>query len=156
MRAILTATRAVGDQPVEGLGRFFPDNKEFPGDERFRQSFVNFSLCQSDYGRYVLEMLERAQNHKAPADLSEAQIDHVMPQTLSDGWEADLVSEFEQIHLEWLHTSGNLTLSAYNPALYNHPFRIKREEYDRINVTITRQLASYPSWSKTNSDPRRL
>jgi len=147
-RWFVFANRELGDQPVEGLGRFFLDNKEFPECERFRQSFVHFNLYQSDYGRYVLEMLERAQNHKEPADLSEAQIDHVMPQILSDEWEADLVSEFEQIHLEWLHTSGDLTLSAYNPELYNHPFRIKREEYDRSNITITRQLAGCPSWGE--------
>lgn len=153
-RWFVSANRALGDQPVEGLKQFLLDNKDFPGDERFRQSFVRFNLYGSIYGRYALEMFERARNHKEPADLSKAQIEHVMPQTLNDEWKADLGSEYERIYSEWLHTLGNLTLSAYNPELYNHPFGAKREEYARSNITITRQLASSSFWREDEIQAR--
>lgn len=147
-RWFVSANRALGDQPVEGLKHFLQDNREFPDDKRFQQAFVRFNLYGSLYGRYALEMFELAQNHREPADLSKAQIEHIMPQTLSDEWKSDLGPDYERIYAEWLHTVGNLTLSAYNPELYNHPFDTKREEYDRSNITITRQLASYSSWGE--------
>lgn len=42
---------------------------------------------------------------------------------------------------------GNLTLSAYNPELWNHPFAKKREEYSKSNIVITRELAAYEGWT---------
>lgn len=147
-RWFVSVNRELGNQPAEGLRSFLSNNKEFPEDETFRKAFVRFNLYQSDYGRYALEMLERAHGHKEPPDLAKAQIEHIMPQTLTNEWKADLGPEHERIHSDWLHTLGNLTLSAYNPELYNHRFSVKRQEYERSNVTITRQLASHTSWGE--------
>ena len=148
-RWFVSVNRDLGDRPVEGLRGFLTANdREFPDDERLRQAFVRYNLYHSDYGRYALEMFERTHDHKEPADLSKAQIEHIMPQTLTDEWKTDLGSEHERIYEEWLHTLGNLTLSAYNPELYNHRFSVKREEYERSNITITRQLADHHSWGE--------
>jgi hypothetical protein len=153
-RWFVSANRALGDQPVEGLKRFFTEGRDFPDDERFRRAFVRFNLYQSDYGRYALEMLERAHPHKEPADLTKAQIEHIMPQTLTNEWKADLGSDHERIYSQWLHTLGNLTLSAYNPELYNHRFSVKRDQYDRSNITITRRLTDYSSWGEAEIQSR--
>lgn len=153
-RWFVSANRALGDQPVEGLKQFLSDNRDFPEDERFRQSFVRFNLYQSDYGRYALEMLERDHDHKEPPNLRKAQIEHIMPQTLTNEWKSDLGPDHERIYSEWLHTLGNLTLSAYNPELYNHRFTIKRDEYDRSNITITRRLTYYSSWGEAEIQSR--
>ncbi len=153
-RWFVSVNRELGEQPLEGLKRFFSNDRDFPGDEQFRQSFVRYNLYPSDYGRYTLEMLERAHDHKEPPDLTKAQIEHIMPQTLTDEWKADLGSEHERIYSEWLHTLGNLTLSAYNPELYNHRFSIKRDEYGRSNITITRRLTEYSSWGETEIQSR--
>lgn len=148
-RWFVSVNRELGDRPREELRRFLVD-RGYPEDERFERSFVRFNLYGSLYGRYVLEMLERAYGHREATDLTnpQIQIEHIMPQTLEDEWKRDLGREHERIHSDWLHTPGNLTLSAYNPELYNHPFRIKREEYERSNISITRRLASYSSWGE--------
>ena len=49
-----------------------------------------------------------------------------MPQTLTEAWRVDLGRNADDIHEEWLHTIGNLTLSAYNPELFNHRFKLKK------------------------------
>lgn len=48
----------------------------------------------------------------------------------------------------WLHRPGNLTLSGYNPSLWNHPFLLKREYYAKSNIVITRELAAYEQWTE--------
>jgi uncharacterized protein with ParB-like and HNH nuclease domain len=119
----------------------------WPDDYRFTTSFVEFPLYQRGYTREVLETLERARGHKEPADLGAAQVEHVMPQTLSDAWADELGVNAEAIHADWLHRPGNLTLSAYNQELWNHPFAKKRERYADSNIVITRELANYDHWS---------
>ena len=52
-----------------------------------------------------------------------------------------LGAEAERIHADWLHRPGNLTLSAYNQELWNHPFKVKRERYAQSNIVLTRELA---------------
>ncbi len=144
----VAACKALGNDPVEGLQRFLTDNREFPDDDRFERCLVRFNLFQSDYGRYVLERLERSYDHKEPPDLSKTQTEHIMPQTLNDEWRHDLGPEHERVHSELLHTLGNLTLSAYNPELYNHPFQKKRKMYADSNIALTRRLADKQTWGE--------
>jgi uncharacterized protein with ParB-like and HNH nuclease domain len=124
------------------------ESKGWPDLARFKAAFLNFNLYQRGYGRFILESLESAYGHKEPADLTEAEIEHVMPQTLSDLWKADLGVDAEDIHAEWLHTPGNLTLSAYNQELWNHPFYDKRAQYALSNIVMTRRLAEMTKWGK--------
>ncbi|HWD18957.1 MAG TPA: HNH endonuclease family protein, partial [Verrucomicrobiae bacterium] len=51
-----------------------------------------------------------------------------------------------KIHAELLHTPGNLTLSAYNRQLWNHPFDEKKLQYAQSNVVLTRKLADSSQW----------
>lgn len=153
-RWFVAANRELEDQFSVGLLQFFTTGRDFPEDEQFRESLVRYNLYPSDYGRYLLEMLERSQKHKEPPDLTKAQIEHIMPQTLTDEWKTDLGPDHERIYFDWRHTLGNLTLSAYNPELYNHRFSVKQDEYDRSNVTITRRLTNYSSWGEDEIQSR--
>ena len=56
-------------------------------------AFVEFPLYQRGYTREILETLERARGHKEPAGLDDAQVEHVMPQTLNEAWLAALGPE---------------------------------------------------------------
>jgi Protein of unknown function (DUF1524)/Domain of unknown function (DUF4268) len=131
--------------PVKTLETYLLE-RGWPDDRQFKSAFVEFPLYQRGYTREVLESLERARGHKEPADLEATQVEHVLPQTLNEAWLEDLGPEAESIHAEWLHRPGNLTLSAYNLALWNHPFKIKRQHYAQSNIGITRELAEYESW----------
>ena len=63
-----------------------------------------------------------------------------MPQTLAPEWRVELGSKYEQIHAQWLHTIGNLTLTGNNQKMGNDGFSRKKEVYKKSNLTITRQI----------------
>ena len=124
------------------------NERGWPDDHRFRSAFVEFPLYQRGYAREILETLERARDHKEPASFEAAQIEHIMPQTLSDDWRHALGTDVERIHADWLHRPGNLTLSAYNLELWNHPFPKKRARYADSNIVLTRELKEYACWTE--------
>ncbi|OQW62436.1 MAG: hypothetical protein BVN28_05245 [Nitrospira sp. ST-bin4] len=123
-------------------------DRGWPDDHMFETMFVEFPLYQRGYTREVLETLERARGHKEPANLQTAQVEHVMPQTLNPAWLEALGDDAEGIHTDWLHRPGNLTLSAYNQELWNHPFKTKRARYAQSNIVLTRELVGYERWGK--------
>jgi uncharacterized protein with ParB-like and HNH nuclease domain len=120
----------------------------FPGTEQFVNAFVHLPLYGSRYTRFILEALERSFAHKEMANLSQAQIEHIMPQTLTRHWQEALGADWERIHSTWLHTPGNLTLSGYNSELSNRPFSEKRAEYERSNIVLTRALSTIENWDE--------
>lgn len=133
--------------PVKALEAYLLD-RGWPDDHQFESAFVEFPLYQRGYTREVLETLERARGHREPADMQAVQVEHVLPQTLSGAWMDALGSEAERIHADWLHRLGNLTLTAYNQELWNHPFEKKRKRYEQSNIVLTRELASYQRWGE--------
>jgi uncharacterized protein with ParB-like and HNH nuclease domain len=147
--------RAIRDHasPVEDL-RAYLLNRGWPDDHRFEEAFIKFPLYQRGYTRAILEAIERSRGHKEPADLALAQVEHVMPQTLSDDWVETLGANAEAIHADWLHTAGNLTLSGYNQELWNHPFEIKRARYASSNVVLTRELSDFSTWTNREISER--
>lgn len=131
---------------VAGSLEEFLLQRGWPDDARFIEAFVQFPLYKRGYAREVLEALELARGHKEQGALGQAQIEHVMPQTLGDEW-ADLLGEdAEEVHAQWLHQPGNLTLSAYNQEVGNQPFAVKRARFAQSNIGLTRDLAGYESW----------
>lgn len=139
---------SAGDEPVVALERFLLQ-RGWPDDARFIEAFIRFPLYKRGYAREVLEALELARGHKEPASLAQAQIEHILPQTLSDEWADALGDEAERIHAEWLHRPGNLTLSAYNQEIGNQPFAVKRARFLQSNIVLTREVAEYAHWSVT-------
>ena len=120
----------------------------WPDDTRFVEAFAQFPLYKRGYAREVLETLELARGHKEKPDLSLAQVEHVMPQTLNDDWIENLGDEPERVHVEWLHRPGNLTLSAYNQEVGNQAFTVKRERFASSNVGLTREVAEAAQWTE--------
>ncbi len=54
-------------------------------------------------------------------------IEHIMPQTLSAKWKAELGPHHEELYDRYIHTFANLTLSAYNQSYSNAPFKTKKD-----------------------------
>lgn len=79
---------------------------------------------------FLLEELENFDSHHV-VDVSELlekgtmSIEHIMPQTLTPSWQKSLEPNAEEKHAKWLHTIGNLTLTAYNSKYSNRPFQEK-------------------------------
>ena len=134
-------------EPIKTLEGYLLE-RGWPGDHQFKTALVEFPLYQRGYTREVLVTLERARGHKEPADLQAAQVEHILPQTLNEAWIEALGPNAAGIQADWLHRPGNLTLSAYNQELWNHPFKVKRERYAQSNIVLTRDLADYERWTE--------
>lgn len=140
-----SSSRSLSKDPVANL-RAFLTEKGYPTDDQFRKAFVNFRLYTSRYARSILEALERAIPNKERPDLSQTSIEHVMPRALSSEWRDYLGEDAQQVHNEWLHSPGNLTLSAYHGGYGNGLFERKRPMYKDSNIRLTKELAEYEHW----------
>jgi predicted transport protein len=78
--------------------------------------------------------LRRLENHgrKERVVVDEFTIEHILPQNenLSPQWRDALGPEWQRIQQTWLHTLGNLTLTAYNSDYSDRTFAEKRDMPD--------------------------
>lgn len=119
----------------------------FPRNEEFKRAFISKDLYRKKIDRYTLYQLEKHCN-KEVINLSEdITVEHIMPQTLSPSWQIDLGKRYEEIHSEFLHTVGNLTLSGYNSELSNKRFIDKRDILAQSNSSLSRNLKNYEVWN---------
>ena len=102
--------------------------KEFPDDDKFEGAFVSRDIYNMRARNYILSRLENFEN-KAPIIIENYTIEHIMPQNknLSLEWQADLGTEWQEVHKKYLHTIGNLTLTAYNSEMSDRPFLEKMD-----------------------------
>ena len=100
--------------------------KEFPTDEQFLAEFLSRDIYNMNRCRYILGRLENWDN-KSIVSLENLTIEHIIPQNphLSSDWVAALGSEWSEIQKKYLHTIGNLTLTAYNSEMSDSSFSDK-------------------------------
>ncbi|MDE2928343.1 MAG: DUF262 domain-containing protein [Acidobacteriota bacterium] len=130
----------------------------WPSDDRFREGFLQFQVynrTRLSRANLILWSLERAFEHKeTPARTDKIEIEHIMPQTLTAEWIEALGPKFIDIHDRWLHTIGNLTLSAYNAELSNMMFAEKREILIASNFSLNSSLISLRKWDEEMIEER--
>lgn len=130
----------------------------FPNDEDFQSALIANNLYEtikSDGCKYLLYSLERAARAKELPAYSEATVEHILPQKLTPAWENYLREKNDSQTCEkWLHTLGNLTLTAYNPELSNTDFEAKKKIYEQSNFYYTRALNKYPEWTSKQIQKR--
>lgn len=97
--------------------------KEFPTDERFLATFMMRDIYNMNRCRYILGRLENWDN-KSVVSLENLTIEHIIPQNpyLSGDWIAALGSKWSELQKKYLHTIGNLTLTAYNSEMSDSSF----------------------------------
>jgi hypothetical protein len=61
-----------------------------------------------------------------------------MPQNINSVWKADLGSDYKQVHNDWCHTIGNLTLTCFNSEMSDSSFAKKRDTYVKSNFQLSR------------------
>lgn len=123
-------------------------NAIFPRDDEFKRAFVIRDLYKTKIDKYTLYQLEKYLN-KEVVDINEdITVEHIMPQKLTPNWQIDLGKRYEDIHAEYLHTVGNLTLSGYNPELSNKRFSEKKSILANSNISISRDLTKYELWNE--------
>ena len=120
------------DRYVESVKAAFllmPSYRRFPNDEEFQKEIKHRDLYNFRSRSYWLRRLE---NHgrKERIVVEDYTIEHILPQNeaLCVEWQEELGPEWQRIQRTWLHTLGNLTLTAYNSEYSDYPFRYKRDE----------------------------
>lgn len=100
--------------------------RRMPTDEEFRREFKTRDIYHMHVRSYIFRSLEDY-NNKAPIVMKNYSIEHIMPQNenLSPEWQADLGSNWKEVQETYLHTIGNLTLTAYNPEMSDNSFMYK-------------------------------
>lgn len=119
------------DDYVNSIKAFFvmrDDYKEFPDDDKFTAAFVSRDIYTMRSRNFILSHLENYDN-KAPIIIENYTIEHIMPQnsSLSPEWQQMLGANWREVQKTYLHTIGNLTLTAYNSEMSDHPFMVKMD-----------------------------
>lgn len=105
-----------------------PSYRRFPDDREFRTAMETRDLYNFRNRSYWLRRLEN-HDRKERVAVEEYTIEHILPQNenLPEAWKAALGPTWQWIRDTYLHTLGNLTLTAYNPELSDRPFQEKRD-----------------------------
>lgn len=138
-------------QLLSAENRFWPDDDELR--EKVRTApFYKFG--RGHQRKMVLQRLEESYEHPEPVDFATAQltIEHVMPQSPGDEWlrmlSEDVVDgeSAKDLHSRLQHTLGNLTLTAVNAELSNHPFERKQGLLQGSHLEMNRCIATTERW----------
>jgi len=127
--------------------------KRFPNDDEFKREFVLKNVYNFRIRPYLFSKLEN-HDHKEPIDTaSEYTVEHIMPQNpnLLPEWRQAIGENWQEIHNEFLHTVGNLTLTGYNSELSDRPFLEKRDMkggFADSHLMINHALSTLETWNK--------
>jgi uncharacterized protein with ParB-like and HNH nuclease domain len=122
----------------------------WPSDEQFRDAILQrpiYTDTRTDRVKLLLESLEETltKEHVDPGNLT---IEHIMPQTLTDEWRGMLGPKHAEVYDKWLHTAGNLTLTAYNAELSNKPFDEKLEYLRDSGLALNKYFDEVTTWNE--------
>jgi len=129
-------------------------NRRWPTDAEFRERWLRAPLYGSRVCQVILECIEEDFGHHEAVVFNDANVEHVMPQTLSPGWEQALGENAAAVQSEWLHTIGNLTLTGYNPELSNKEYEEKRTIFALSHFEVNRYFSSVETWGAAQIQKR--
>jgi len=143
------------DRYLESMQAHFltlPSYRRFPGDEEFRRDLQTRDLYHFPRRTFWLRRLENhGRKERVPVD--EYTIEHILPQNpdLSAAWQQALGAEWQRVQEQWLHTLGNLTLTAYNAEYSDRPFAEKRDMtggFKESPVKLNAGLGQLEAWNE--------
>lgn len=149
-------------------------NATFPTDEELALSFETRKIYKLpiDYRYFLFERMENGNSKEGVMPVVKKMkeglfsIEHIMPQTLTSAWRAELGSNAEEIHEKYLHTFANLTLTGYNSNYGNRPYAEKKKGFidsegnpvvgfNDSNFTLSNYLKSHDKWTITELEERQ-
>lgn len=96
-------------------------------------------------------LLSNLENHNSSyrVDISDLSVEHIMPQTLTLRWKEVLGEDWEETHAKYLHTLGNLTLTAKNSELSNKDIKEKQKiDYITSKLKLSYYLEDIQKWNE--------
>ena len=129
--------------------------RNYPSDVRLQQALLTRPLYDAKT-RIVLEKINR-HLHIGTGGYSilntSPTLEHIMPQTPSLQWQNDLGSQWQQVHQDYLHTLGNLTIVTqdWNTQLSNDSFTVKKPKLSHNALLLNSSYFSQniPVWDET-------
>lgn len=110
--------------------------KGYPRNQDIRQNMCyRFKLTKDRNAKkrlfFILYSIERHLSRDSGGYSvldDDPQVEHIMPQSLSETWREDIGTEWEQVHGDYLDRIGNLTVvtGEWNTAMSNAPFATKK------------------------------
>lgn len=145
------------DNLAEGVkailqSRGYPKDNEFY--TRFKETKFYGAGDRQIKTKLILETIEENFAHKEAVPFDNLTIEHVMPQTLSEWWQNHIGEAWEETHELFLHTIGNLTLTAYNSEMSNDDFTTKKKTYEESHLELNKYFSSINSWTRTEIEQR--
>jgi uncharacterized protein with ParB-like and HNH nuclease domain len=133
-------------------------NRNYPVDEKLHQQLQLLAIYgggdRLNRAKFILETLEETHGHKEAVDADNLTIEHVMPQTISHWWREHLGVDADIVHELYLHTLGNLTLTAYNAEMYNHPYPEKQARLEESHLELNKYFKTVENWDKEAIETR--
>ena len=133
-----------------------------PSDEEFVLALKEKNLYRKNaLCKYLLIAIEN--QGKGKVEIEQLSIEHIMPQNknLSKAWQIMLGENWEYIQSKYLHTLGNLTLTAYNSEYSDRPFDEKKymlenpEKPNHIKV-LYNDVINQDSWNEAAIQKRAV
>jgi hypothetical protein len=129
-------------------------NRRWPTDTEFEDRWVKSEIYGSRACQVILECLEQSYGHHEVVSFDESSIEHILPQTLTPEWYELLGADAADIHSEWLHSIGNLTLTGYNPELSNRSYAEKRGLFGTSHFELNRHFGDHENWNASEIEAR--
>jgi predicted transport protein/uncharacterized protein with ParB-like and HNH nuclease domain len=132
--------------------------KVFPDDRQFIETFVSKDIYHTNRCGYILGRLENWDN-KSAVILDNLTIEHIIPQNphLSSEWVTALGSDWNEIQKKYLHTIGNLTLTAYNSEMSDAPFADKLTMgggFQESALRLNKYVVTQTTWGEPQVNER--
>jgi len=120
-------------------------------NKTYQQQFVLVKICDQSKESTLL--------HNLWEKKIKLSVEHIMPQTITPKWQADLGNNYESVHNKWVHTLANLTLTAYNQKLSNRSFVEKKNMEDgfaKSPLLLNKYIAEFDVWNEESLEQRTL
>ena len=125
--------------------------KNYPKVHEFRRGLQESRLYGSNRIpkiTFILKSIEEYYEHKEQVKLDNLTVEHIMPQTLTDEWQAELEQHWEATHELFIHTLGNLTLTGYNVELSNSKFEEKKKLLLESHLEMNKYFDKVVTWNR--------
>ena len=125
-------------------------SQRFPNNQEFETALIYKEIyrTQSKNKNFLLESLEN-HNSSYKVNLEELTIEHIMPQKLTKDWKESLGDNWQEIHKKYLHTLGNLSLTAKNQQLSNQSWEDKQAiDYQESKLKLNFKLDRATQWKE--------
>jgi uncharacterized protein with ParB-like and HNH nuclease domain len=122
---------------------------KFHDNDEFLEALISKDIYGNYSAKYLLKTLEN-NNHFELVATENLEIEHIMPQKLTEKWKQNLGESWQEVHKKYLNTLGNLSFAPpkQNKKNSNKTFDEKQENYKLSKLKLYKNLTDNEKWGK--------